>query len=128
MIVTKEGRKVWIYYLIGIYLMHEFFPKHYNSAADDFKYKGKTLKISINENYWKESTTIWQKRKLLTVSNFSFCHDLFKLSPLRMSLHVWKGKICSQYYNKTASEQRVKYVANIVIKLRQDKRSIVISP
>ena len=29
-------------------------------------------------NYWKMLKTLWQKVKLLILSNFSFCHNVFK--------------------------------------------------
>ena len=31
-------------------------------------------------NYWKNLKTLWQKEKLLVLSNFFFCHDVFESS------------------------------------------------
>ena len=34
--------------------------------------------------YWKELKTLWQKNKLLVLSNFYFCHNVFKSRLLQM--------------------------------------------
>ena len=44
------------------------------------KQKGKNTENLSKWNYndWKKLKTKWQKEKLLVLSNFSFCHNVFK--------------------------------------------------
>ena len=52
-----------------------------NFAANDFKHVfSKNRKISIIEwiTYDKQWKTLWQKEKLLVLSNFFFRHNVFK--------------------------------------------------
>ena len=36
-------------------------------------------------NYWKKLKTLWQKEKLLVLSNFFFCHNVFKSCLLQVN-------------------------------------------
>ena len=45
-------------------------------------------------NYWKMLKRLWQKEKLLVLSNCSFCHNFFKSRLLQMPQNAsigWKG-------------------------------------
>ena len=65
----------------------EPFPTYSKSAADDFENVYlKIWKISISVGIIIENKliTLWQKEKLLVLSNFSLCHDVFKCRLLQM--------------------------------------------
>ena len=61
------------------------FPSYEDSAADVFKHILSKKKISIIEwiTYDWKWKTLWQEEKLLIMSNFPFCHNVFKYDLLQ---------------------------------------------
>ena len=79
-----------------------------------FKQSGKVMK-NPNKwkfNYWKELKTLWQKEKLLIISNISFFHNVFKFfigRGVRRRLYVVKGWWCRTFPSPLTVS---KYVSN----------------
>ena len=72
------------------------FPTYNKSPADDFETSRQKYRLSqyLKYIYCIEGKKLWQIPKLLIMSNFSLCHNVFKNvchSYVKMHLQVRKG-------------------------------------
>ena len=65
-------------------------PLYNKSATNDIEIIFKTKSLWMNYFYKTDLKTLWQKEKLLIMSNLSFFHNVFK-SRLRQKEYVGKG-------------------------------------
>ena len=81
------------------------FPTYNQFTADDFKNLLANVKHihHLEFNYQNELNTLWQKEKLLALSNFSFWNNVFKI---RLLWSLQKASICGNGLKGTSLSER----------------------
>ena len=112
-ILWKFRRSVFVWpsaYFIWHIFLFKSFCKPFTTFPHTANLQQTTLKMSTKHivnlyncryNYWKKVETLWQKVKLLVLSNFSSCHDVFKSRPLQMCQKRWERVNVSSVHGST---------------------------